>query len=468
MTTISTIMVSLISAAAAYSGTNCIAGKMYAQQIAGCYCEPDSSQCINTAVTCGSSRFKDTAKNKVVPANPVTACCTNKAKCSTITCAAGDKQKAAAADLLCAMGTCATTGAASDRTTCCENDSTKCKYSTVACGTVKYKDSTKDGTTAGISGVANCCINKAKCSTYSCPTAGKKQRCNAGTLFCAGSSCVKKNDEATCCMDDEQKCRGASVACAASRFKDSAKYGTLGTSDASCCTNRALCTTITCPAGQKKITAHASTYCATSTCSTTAGTTANPVVDDRLSCCVDVVTECKGASVTCAANKIKDPATYGTVGSTDLACCKLRATCNTVTCDAGMKRIGTAPNTYCAGLTCTTSCTGVGCTHEKLSLCCENNPLECKGAAPACPSKQFLATGSHGTAGTNIATCCTNRQSCTSLTCSAGKKKRRLAPTIAQQARAPLKVLQALLIRTGAARPILPCVFLLLVVVASS
>merc|ERR1711862_182362 len=111
------------------------------------------------------------------------------------------------------------------------------------------------------------------------------------------------NDEATCCIDDEQKCRGASVQCNANRFKDSKKDDVLGATDLLCCTAQAMCSTIKCPAGMKHIAKKATTPCATDTCTTSC--TGVGCTTDVATCCVDDPTLCKRAGVACAANMIK-------------------------------------------------------------------------------------------------------------------------------------------------------------------
>merc|ERR1719183_3307898 len=135
------LVVSLFSAAAAYGGTGlnyCPSGKMYAEEVAGCYCVEDKNKCVNTAVTCGSTRFKDTAKKNNNVINPLTACCTAKATCNTMTlCDAWQRKKLNANELLCAKGTCT----AADKAQCCENDPLKCiSQSSLACGSGKFKD----------------------------------------------------------------------------------------------------------------------------------------------------------------------------------------------------------------------------------------------------------------------------------------------------------------------------------------
>jgi hypothetical protein len=171
----------------------------------------------------------------------------------------------------------------------------------------------------------------------------------------------------------------------------------------------------------KKITAAASTYCATSTCTNTC--TGAGCTTDTATCCVDNAAKCKSFSGSCDANHIKDPAKHGVDGTTKAACCTARAKCTTVTCDAaGTKQIAAHATTYCAGTACTTTCTGTGCTHEKGSLCCETDTTKCKGASVSCGASKYKDSAKWGTAGATVALCCTDRALCSTLPCGAGKK----------------------------------------------
>merc|ERR1711904_151302 len=144
--------------------------------------------------------------------------------------------------------------------------------------------------------------DKAACSTLSCP-AGYKQK--TGTHYCATNTCAA-SESSTCCEPDTTKCLGATVNCpVATQYKDAAKNGVVGTTVALCCTDKAACSTLTCPAGYKQKTG--THYCATNTCAASESST----------CCEPDTTKCAGATVNCpVATQYKDTAKNGVVGTT--------------------------------------------------------------------------------------------------------------------------------------------------------
>merc|ERR1719352_46448 len=80
-------------------------------------------------------------------------------------CAAGMKKKSTAGTLDCATATCAAT----DASTCCEADTTKCGSKTVTCGAGKFQDPSKANTAAGADAAAmkaNCCTAQATCDKF--------------------------------------------------------------------------------------------------------------------------------------------------------------------------------------------------------------------------------------------------------------------------------------------------------------
>jgi hypothetical protein len=244
---------------------------------------------------------------------------------------AGTKQKLAHATTYCASATCVT----SDQSTCCEIDDTKCKGVTVSCPTCKYKDTGKNGVSAG---KFNCCTNKGLCKDLTCG-AGLKKKANDATTHCASSSCTT-TDYAVCCENIAGKCRAATVTCAAGKFKDPAKYGTTGATAALCCSNKAKCSSVTCATGKKQIAAAATTYCAGSSCATSDN------------CCENDSTRCQYSGVSCGVGKYKDTSKNGAVGSTAAQCCGTAALCTTLTCPTALKQIAANTTTYCAGATC--------------------------------------------------------------------------------------------------------------------
>merc|ERR1712048_962788 len=105
-------------------------------------------------------------------------CCSTKALCSTLTCAAGYKSKTNAASIYCSSKTCTT---ATDGATCCDADITKCGGTVqVTCtygNTAYFWDSAKAGTAFGSTVKATaCCTAKS-----TCPTAYPAASGNTGT-----------------------------------------------------------------------------------------------------------------------------------------------------------------------------------------------------------------------------------------------------------------------------------------------
>jgi len=102
---------------------------------------------------------------------------------------------------------------------CFKNDMTKC-LSYTGCG-AKANDPTKYDESQGNTPLTTCCMAKAKCGAgYSCP-AGTRQIANTQDKVCQGGNCASTE----CCADDPTKCKGASVTCDASTYKDPTKDG---------------------------------------------------------------------------------------------------------------------------------------------------------------------------------------------------------------------------------------------------
>jgi len=150
------------------SGTACSTSSTADQ--AKC-CEADTTKCGGTVVTCDAGKFKDSSKAGTAKgADAKAACCTAKAKCAVAVCSTGMKLKSNAATLYCAGAACVatTTTKAGDTSTCCENDTTKCLGATVTCDAGQYKDSAKNGATAGTGAAmkTNCCTAKTTCDAF--------------------------------------------------------------------------------------------------------------------------------------------------------------------------------------------------------------------------------------------------------------------------------------------------------------
>jgi len=127
-----------------------------------------------------------------------------------------------------------------EATECFKNDMTKC-LSYTGCG-AKANDPTKYDESRGSTPLTTCCMAKAKCGAgYSCP-AGTRQIANTQDKVCQGGNCASTE----CCADDPTKCKGASVTCDASTYKDPTKDGNeAGADDAAkknnCCTEATTC-----------------------------------------------------------------------------------------------------------------------------------------------------------------------------------------------------------------------------------
>jgi hypothetical protein len=110
------------------------------------------------------------------------------------------------------------------------------------------------------------------------------------------------------------------VSCGSTKYKDATRNGWLQGCEAkaSCCSDKARCSTRTCPAG-KQLKANAyDLYCATSTCGAADDTT----------CCESDATVCAGATVTCGADKYKDPAKHSeSLTDVKTKCCTARTKC---------------------------------------------------------------------------------------------------------------------------------------------
>jgi hypothetical protein len=229
------------------------------------------------------------------------------------------------------------------------------------------------------------------CSTYTCP-AGYKQKTDASTTYCGKSMCAD-GDQFTCCMLDDTKCGGMiSGSCDTDKFWDSAKAAvTAGTTAADqktkCCTAKAMCSTITCPAGYKQKSDASTTYCSKSVCANA----------DSATCCERDDTKCGGVATPiqmdrCDTDQFWDSAkTDVAFGSTaadqKTKCCTAKALCSTYNCAAGYKHKTDASTTTCMAGTCTTL---------EASTCCEADTTKCGGIpVPVTGSSYACDTGKY-------------------------------------------------------------------------
>jgi hypothetical protein len=296
----------------AAAATTYCAGSVCSSIDAATCCETDAAKCLAATPSCPAGQFKDPQKNGVTGATAA-LCCSNKAKCTTITCGTGQKKKANHATTYCAGLMCGTTA---DKTACCENDAAKCRGNTcISCVAGTFKDPAKWGATPGNNAQTACCSTLKSCSFAPC-LAGQKKKSG----YCAGTTCAN-SDRATCCEDDATKCKGATVDCGTNMYKDKSKNGTSIGCDkkANCCSYQARCSTLACPAGKQLKDNAYDLYCATSTCGGTA---------DIATCCDPDASVCAGATVSCGTGKFKD-GSKGAEPVTDAKtkCCTARTKC---------------------------------------------------------------------------------------------------------------------------------------------
>jgi len=428
--------------------TECSAGDSSCN--ANTCCEIDKARCYSKTggliPTCGANRFE---------ASP--NCCVAKATCTGYDqCDPGTKPKANPGDLYCSSATCG----GSDKTTCCEDDATKCKgiggvtcasgsyqdpakngdaatasdkntvcctahtcgsIGGISCASGNYRDHTKDGAAATASDKNTvCCKAKATCDGYACNAAGgRKLKANPANLHCGTDTCGA-GDETQCCEDDATKCSGiGGISCASDKYRDSSKNGAAATAsdkNTVCCTAKATCDGYACDAaaGRKLKANPANLHCGTGTCG----------AGDEAQCCENDATKCSGiGGISCASGKYRDYSKNGaaaTASDKNDVCCTAQATCDTHTCGAGMLKKATPANIKCASGTC-------GSADE--ATCCTDDATKCKGIGNSfCAIGQYkdpTKAGNPATATDKYTQCCTKTATCPSdFNCPAGKKRK--------------------------------------------
>jgi len=253
----------------------------------------DGSKCDSDQYHGFSDAWKSVPSTKKTFA---TDCCNPKVTCSNsgFTCPAGTKRKSGVANTQCPgdAASCAIGNL------CCKNDATTCGgYNANTPATVCFTSGTAaqspkfpalvtdailsdDGWKAikiGTAGAtpaaryqASCCVQKTECTSkgYSCP-AGQRKKSTLTGVFCQGKNSDSKDIydscASACCEADTgastKTCSTNSIACPANQYYPGAapfndnswknKYAIQSTLTASCCTAKATCADVTCPAGSK-------------------------------------------------------------------------------------------------------------------------------------------------------------------------------------------------------------------------
>ena len=321
-------------------------------------------------------------------------CCTAKATCANVMCAAGTKLNNSAASMMC-LGKASTCVQA----ICCQ--AVRCSESKVTCGTAKYQDSTKAANPlGGDAGVSNCCTPVATCASAMCES-GSKVVASAAAMQCPSNA--KSCAQATCCAP--KTCSDAKVTCGAGKYKDSTKGAQALGGDSgvtNCCTHKATCASATCRVGTKAIASAASAKCPTDAKSCVQAT-----------CCEDRT--CIVARVSCGAGKYQDTAKNsmalgGDAGVTN--CCTPKATCASALCGNNHKVKASAASTQCPS-------DAKSCV---LATCCEAH--KCGNSKVACGAGKYQDTAKAAKAlgaDAGVTNCCTPVASCTNAMCGTGK-----------------------------------------------
>jgi hypothetical protein len=197
------------------------------------------------------------------------------------------------------------------------------------------------GSTTNNKDCMSCCIpNGARCFGYmmkgkaTCDAGMEYDDSKRGTSVSGGndaysSTCCKKaTDYTNTCQDPTIQAKvpdiGTKGMCGDVLYaKAPAKMNNAAKADGSdwkaqCCSKKAKCTSVTCPAGMKDATDKANIECAGTQCGLG-------------ECCEADTTKCYGVAATCPASKFRDESKAGTAATSadfETNCCSDRAKCN--------------------------------------------------------------------------------------------------------------------------------------------
>lgn len=327
-------------------------------------------------------------------------CCEERAPCTKLTCPAGSKAKYNA---FCAGAECTK----EDEEECCSMSCTSFKCPPGFVNKTDMEGLSCSKVTCGDDDVQTCCDVQGSCSSLDdgfCP-AGTVNR--GGSAFCAGAQC-DEGDKVRCCGGtcSTFACpEGSHVTKADSTGICAGMNCTADKDLAVCCSERATCTGVTCPA--ETVSRGGSALCQGPTCSPA----------DVDSCCGQPCTEfhCPAGfsykagylNLLCGKTRCDD--------ITDvLSCCDPNLACEAYHCPAGTMNRGAAA-----------SCSTQGCTAEDEATCCvstcSNENYTCpelhvkkrNAESIACKSRFCGETG-------DDETCCEMRASCSLMECGSG------------------------------------------------
>jgi len=312
------------------------------------------------------------------------------------------------ADIFCVgegEGTC-------DDALCCKADTTKCGGVTLSCPAKKFSPTKSVSIGSGNANTVCCTQNKATCADYTCSAAnGRKLKANPAGTLCAGGA--DRCDDATCCINDPDKCAGiGGVTCPSHRWQNPDLKGvsaTAGSKNTVCCDDKALCATVSCDVGME-----------TKQQVCTKGS--NKQECTNCDCCESNPGLCGSISpVTCnSTNHFWDSGKTNDVYTDPaVSCCSPKGNCGGFSCEAWKTKKTDAAKKFCNGGT------GGSCDSTQ---CCDMDTTKCGGVTLSCPEKKFSPSKSVsiGSGDANTACCTQNKKTCADYPCSepnAMKKK---------------------------------------------
>merc|ERR1712086_185220 len=245
----------------------------------------------------------------------LTTCCTPKKSCW----ANRADYTVPTAQRIVANGVCNTADGVCTDITCCSSALNTCQNPATAgmvCAANTYLSPNTVGSTAPCTLApyqAACCIASPQCSSYTCAN-GYQANPAAASIFCTAGVCGTTQ----CCTPISGACLSHTCTDAVTKTLNTATLSTVGNTDAVCCIDRTLCTSVTCYAG------------------ITTGKNAQVYGSTSEVCCTTDTTKCYGSTFSCPTGyfSIQGSATSSNAGlsaaTQDLHntnCCALQSTC---------------------------------------------------------------------------------------------------------------------------------------------
>lgn len=253
-----------------------------------------------------------------------------------------------------------------------------------------------------------CCTTHQQCSNYQCPT-GSTANGVVSTTYLKTTTAVSYDQTSTCCTAAATTCHHfrysaipQSTCTAGNQYYDSTTFNsattTAATFNANCCTNQALCSTLSsCTTSGKEVAA--GDYCGSPTNTDSSGCT-------NTGCCTVTPGSCKSQSTitACTGNTYVPESNYGVTSVTatnfQTQCCTTTPFCSNKQCAAGREQITNAATTYYIDVA------GSNCCTTKAGTCYATFGVACTTAT------KYLPAANYGTMSTDEATCCVEQPTC--------------------------------------------------------